>query len=182
MFLILVLIRNPWAFFKAVAVVATNRFSQYVSTNLNVIQEATSVGLYVTPESRGFAFMYGAVHGVARAELYRASRGFALNGCVGNNSWRIIFGPVSARQLTGVWQLSAVINKMTGLIRYSSLGITGNQKAMEEMLLVPRYLRTTLGLLSDALQGDVRGNESRRTLLSTAVVTAVALLLVKVFS
>jgi len=168
-FLTLVLIRNPvafcWAIFVGAAALINPRFGAlYLSRRIDpaIITETATGGQMLALVSRWpsgvlarFAYAYCLAHDVARVELYRAGRDFALRGNTGVHSWRRVFGPVTPgpRQLG---ELAAVVNKTTG---YISL--------------------TWLALATDAIQGRVRGNEARRLLATCVAVSVIAYVIVQ---
>ena len=59
------------------------------------------------------------------------------------------------------------------MINYAGLGYSEAHEKMEDRLVIPRYLRCVLGLMTDALQGRIRGNEARRV-IATAAATVLA--------
>ena len=62
------------------------------------------------------------------------------------------------------------VNKGTGVLSARNLGLSEVQAGQETMLLfAPRFLRSTLGLLADTLQGGVRGDLARQNLTQFAV-------------
>ncbi len=182
MFLVLVLIRNPFVFLKAVGIavsrlVRPGSYAKYIEDNRVLIGEAIQKGLWiVAPLSRNpITDAYARAHDTARLQLYAAGREYALCGNTGRFAWRKLFGPVTPgdHQLE---HLVAVIYKMTGHLRlYAYMEDSApRRRFVETALLFPRYIRVVVGLLLDALQGDVRGNEARR-LLGSLVVTGVLL-------
>ena len=58
----------------------------------------------------------------------------------------------------------SITNKMLGRLRTGSLGITADQRAFESGILglAPQYYRASFGLLSQAVEGGIRGNEARK--------------------
>ena len=192
MFLTLVLIRNPvafcWAIFVGAAALINPRFGAlYLSRRIDpaIITETATGGQMLALVSRWpsgvlarFAYAYCLAHDVARVELYRAGRDFALRGNTGVHSWRRVFGPVTPgpRQLG---ELAAVVNKTTGYISLTWLAIPPTQQAIEALLFFPRYLRCLLGLATDAIQGRVRGNEARRLLATCVAVSVIAYVIVQ---
>lgn len=177
MFLLLVLLRNPFVFAKAVCYllilsVYHRAYSLYVVNHNTVWLESIGVGLGLERPS-GVGFAYTAAHVIARIELYSASRAFALRGSTGRHLWRVLFGPVTPGDHE-LHELAAVANKITGYATVSELGVSAGQEALERALVFPHYLRCLLGLLVDALQGRTRGNESR-IVVSLVAAIAVAL-------
>ncbi|KKL67847.1 hypothetical protein LCGC14_2130890, partial [marine sediment metagenome] len=60
-------------------------------------------------------------------------------------------------------QAAAIANKLTLRLNSSLMGIHATQMAGERSLLfAPQYYRAALGLLTDAMQGGLRGAEARR--------------------
>jgi len=170
MFLLLVLIRNPVAFIRAASLdFAAGHpvwaYGRYVRRWLSLAQEAATHLLHSDDVSmKGLvAGWYATAHNIARLELYRAGRDYALKGNAGKHVWRKVFGPVTPG-LQQLDQLAAVANKTTGRVVLRALGISTSQEQIESALVFPRYLRCVLGLVADALQGGVRGNEARRLL------------------
>jgi hypothetical protein len=54
------------------------------------------------------------------------------------------------------------VNKARGIINAAALGMTKTQSAVEGALFfAPRYMRAYMGLISDAMQGGMRGNRAR---------------------
>jgi hypothetical protein len=205
MFLILVLLRNPVALARAasIALQGEGAFANYVNSLAGVewgsgVTRAMILSDLVWqrwPAPGWFGGRYAIAHNVARIELYHASSGIALNGSRGVNFWRKVFGPVTpagqnpasasrgwfaqgadSSPLAALSDLAAVARKMTGMISYPSLGISQAQEAVECRLVLSRYLRCLLGLLTDALQGRIRGNESRRLLFHCALAAAMVYL------
>ncbi len=188
MFLLLVLIRNPIAFIRAVTLDFTFghpvwAYGRYSYRSRGLQQEAISYVLFPDDVNRkGLvdpAAWYAAAHNIARFELYRASRDYALKGNTGKYVWRKVFGPVTP----GTHELhviAAVASKTTGRIVLRALGISASQERIESALVFPRYLRCVLGLVTDALQGGVRGNEGRRLLAQVALAGAAIYLLLTV--
>lgn len=165
---------------------------------LDVIQHCIVIGLvFEQPRySEKIKGVYAAIHNAARIELYHASSGVALKGSRGVNCWRRALGPVTpagqepssgsrawwaegaaSSDNAALADLAAVVNKMTGTILYPGLGISEAQEAVERRLVLPRYLRCLLGLLTDAVQGRIRGNESRRLLFHCALAATVVYIL-----
>lgn len=180
MFLFLVCLRNPLVFLQCVGyllwcVVDRRAYPRFVSNHYALGDEAIRYGL-VLGDPRGLGYPYTAAHDIARIRLYEASREFAIHGSSGRQVWRKLFGPVTPaeRELHG---LAAVVNKTTGAISLASLGVSAGQQRFEAMLIFPRYLRCLLGLLTDALQGGTRGNESRIVMASLALTVAVIVIL-----
>lgn len=59
-------------------------------------------------------------------------------------------------------EIIAVVNKARGTINAVMLGMSPTQRALESsFLFAPRYFRAYMGLLSDAIQGGMRGNRAR---------------------
>lgn len=180
MFLLLVGLRNPLVFLHCVGyllwcVVDRTAYPRFLSNHLALVQEAIGWGM-VVGDARGLSYPYIAAHIIAKIKLYKASREFALHGSSGSHVWRKLFGPVTPAESELVG-LAAVINKMTGSVNYAVLGIRPSQRRFEAMLIFPRYLRCLLGLLTDALQGRTRGNESRIVIASLALTVTVILIL-----
>ena len=176
MFLLLVLIRNPLSFLKSIAyllllLVHRQPYYVYITNHNSVLMEAIGRGLSFD-ETDGLGFAYTAAHNIARIELYMASRTFALRGSVGHYFWRKPFGPVTPGDFE-LHGLCDVANKLTGSMTHSRLGVAATQDSVERILLFPRYLRCVFGLLFDALQGGIRGNESRVFVTSTLGIAAV---------
>lgn len=73
---------------------------------------------------------------------------------------------------------ASVSSKMTGRLPVRGLGVKATQRSVESSLaFAARYYRAMFGLLGDALQGGMRGAESRRvlgSLFAGAIVTHVA--------
>ena len=183
MFLLLVLVRNPYVFMKSIAYLLLLRsFPVYIKENISLVQEATGHGLAGMPSGStgGLSYAYTAAHSFARIELYRASRPVALRGSVGRQVWRKLYGPVTPgdRELH---ELAAVVNKITGYATVRELGVSPAQARLERALLFPRYLRCLIGLLFDAAQGRTRGNESRIIVASTLGIAAEISLLIYLY-
>lgn len=164
MFLILVLFRNPVVFIKAIGfgLICVFRFItyySYIDTNHEVIKEGIENGLGLESE-RTVCPPYTAAHVFARVELYKAGREFALRGSSGRYIWRKVFGPITPGT-SELYELAAVVNKMTGYFSLGALGIPLAQRQIESILFFPRYIRCLFGLLFNALQGRTRGNEAR---------------------
>jgi hypothetical protein len=113
---------------------------------------------------------------VARIELYSSSREFALHGSSGRHFWRKLFGPITPSNYE-LHELSAVVNKMTGVVNLAALGVSLPQQQFENKFFIFRYARCVLGLVSDALQGGCRGNESRIQVAGVAVFATAALMI-----
>ena len=203
MFLLLVFVRNPIAFVRAAWIGLSRDTIEGDNIPLQEVLDAIRVGLVM--EHTAFhggiiakiSERYAAIHNAARIELYRAAKPVALRGTTGVNAWRKFLGPVTpagqkpaattpgwfaegadSSVMAALADLAAVINKTTGMISYAGLGIGEVQKHAEDRLIFPRYARCLLGLLTDAIQGRIRGNESRRLLVHLGVAVAVAYLLV----
>ena len=60
-------------------------------------------------------------------------------------------------------------NKMLGRLRTQSLGVGADQRALESglLFLAPQYYRATFGMLTQALEGGIRGREARKLLLKS---------------
>ena len=194
MFLALVLLRNPIVFARAVLRLVQFQFNAmaypaYIAgLDREMMDEAIRSGLGIGLSARDGVFprqmrpmaAYTEAHDYARFELYKASKNFALDGPGGLHKWRILFGPVAPAeteldQAVSLVQLAAVCNKITGYQSLHVLGIRKTQIANERLLVFPRCARCFLGLLTDALQGGVRGNESR---VLVGVATAVIVIIV----
>lgn len=54
---------------------------------------------------------------------------------------------------------------MTGTVSNARLGIGATQAEIERgLLFAPRYLRSTVGLMADVVQGNIRGSAARTTM------------------
>lgn len=186
MFLLLVLVRNPIAFLRALFLDFSFghpkwAYAQYIRKHIDLAQESARHLLHIEDTSRrGFLDgWYAAAHGIARLELYCAGREYALKGNAGRYAWRKVFGPISAGQQQ-LHELAAVTNKTTGFLSLRALLVSRSQEQVESALIVPRYLRCLLGLVADALQGGARGNEGRRLMASLTVAGGVIYLLLAV--
>lgn len=170
MFLVLVLFRNPVIFVKAITLALRNlanprAFPSYITEQWDVYVQAIEYGLHLgTSASRGAWASYSVAHDVARAELYKAGRDYALKGNTGRHTWRAVFGPVMPGERE-LFALVDVVNKMTGSFMYAGRGFSRSQQQIESVLLVPRYVRCVVGLILDAFSGGVRGNEARVLLM-----------------
>ena len=167
MFLLLVLVRNPYAFMKSIVYLLSIRsFSAYLGTHYAMVQEAIEHGLAEVPRPShvgkrgGLAYAYATAHAVARVELYMAGRPVALNGNVGRQLWRIFYGPVTPGD-GELRELAAVVNKITGYAEFTESTVSPSPESLGRNSLITRYPKCLLGLLSDAVQGRTRGNESR---------------------
>ena len=181
MFLLLVLVRNPYVFLKSITYLLLLRsFPVYIKKNLSVVQEAISHGLAGMPSGSpgGLSYAYAAAHSFARIELYMASRSVALRGSVGRQVWRKLYGPVTPSD-GELHELAAVVNKITGYAAVRELGVA--QERLERTLFFPRYLRCLIGLLFDAAQGRTRGNESRIIVVSTLGLAAEIFVIIYVY-
>ena len=203
MFLLLVFIRNPIAFARAIWIGLSRDTVAGDNIPLQEVTDAIRQGLVMehTAFKRGivarFRERYAVIHNAARIELFRAAEPVALRGTTGMNAWRKFLGPVTPAgqkpaDTTRSWfaegadssviaalaDLAAVINKTTGMISYAGLGIGEAREHAEDRLIFPRYSRCLLGLLTDAIQGRIRGNESRRLLIHLGIAAGVAYLLV----
>ena len=58
----------------------------------------------------------------------------------------------------------SIINKMLGRLKTASLGIAADQRSFEAGIigLAPQYYRASFGLLSQAVEGGIRGSEARK--------------------
>lgn len=66
------------------------------------------------------------------------------------------------RQLT---ELGGHVSKMTGTVANARLGIGATQAEIERgLLFAPRYLRATVGLMADVINGNIRGTLARDTM------------------
>lgn len=168
MFLILILLRNPAGFLRAMAIAAAGwgAYGRYMQSP--VVGEAISHSLMLR-EARGIGARYSMFQNVAGVELYRASREYALRGNTGVNVWRKLLGPVTPDE-GNLWPLAAVINKLTGTFSIRALGVSQGQEALERMLIFPHYVRCYIGLLADAMHGGIRGNEGRRLMANLAAI------------
>jgi len=183
MFLLLVLVRNPYVFMKSITYLLSLRsFPDYINEHLSLVQEAIGNGLAGMPSGSpgGLSYAYAATHAFARIELYKASRPAAMHGSVGRQVWRKLYGPVTPgdRELH---ELAAVVNKITGYAAVRELGVSLAQERLERILFFPRYLRCLIGLLFDAGQGRTRGNESRIIVISTLGIVAEIIFLIYVY-
>lgn len=104
--------------------------------------------------------MPGAAHAVARVEFYMAGRPVALRGNVGRQLWRKFYWPVTPGD-GELRELAAVVNKITGCAEFTESTVSSNPESLGRNAPVARYPRCLMGLLSDAVQGRTRGNESR---------------------
>lgn len=183
MFLLLVLFRNPLVFFRAILLDFNLghpdwSYGQFITKRQELIQESIRYSLSIE-RTRGrnpVSAWYALAHYVARVLLYQAGRDHALQGNVGRHAWRKVFGPVTPGDVQ-LHELAAVVNKVTGRMNLATLGISEAQESLESSLIFPRYLRCTLGLVTDAIQGRVRGNESRRLFAHIIVVAIVVVAL-----
>ena len=183
MFLLLVLIRNPYVFMKSLAYLLLLRsFPVYIEEHLSLVQEAIGHGLAELPSGSpgSLSYAYSAAHSFARIELYMASRPVALRGSVGRQVWRKLYGPVTPGD-SELQELAAAVNKMTGYAAVRELGVPLAQERLERTLFFPRYLRCLIGLLFDATQGRTRGNESRIIVTSTLGIAAEISVLIYVY-
>ena len=174
MFLLLVLVRNPYVFMKSITYLLLLRsFPDYIREHHSIVQEAVHNGLAGMPGGGpgGLTYAYAAAHSFARIELYMASRTFALRGSAGRQVWRKLYGPVTPgdRELH---ELAAVVNKITGYAAVSESGVSAARERLERTLFFPRYLRCVIGLLFDAARGRTRGNEGRIIVVSTLGIVA----------
>lgn len=175
------LIRNPFAFVRAVTYgfngllrPRAGKIARYIEQHSSLIADAIESEVCVEPTSRApLLSAFAGVHNVARFELYGASRDYALRGNTGRYAWRKLFGPVTPAE-SQLHELAAVVNKTTGELSlyYYMRDRAPRQYFIERTLLFPRYQRAMLGLLFDAVQGNVRGNEARRLLVSMTLVGA----------
>lgn len=174
MFLLLVLVRNPYVFLRSIPYLLLWRsFPRYLVRHASDVQEAVDHGLAGMPTGspNGPRYAYTAAHAFARIELYRASRSVAIRGTVGRHIWRKLYGPVTPGD-AALHELAAVVNKITGYDKISDPNVPIASQTLEQSALIPRYRRCLVGLLLGAVQGGTRGNESRIIVLSTLWITA----------
>ena len=186
MFLLLVLIRNPVIFLRAIFLGSianpVSAYGTYITKSSTFFNDVNLHGIVIDRIDGKWLLpaWYTAVHAIARMELYRAGREYALQGNVGWKTWRKALGPVTPGEYQ-LFELAAVCNKMRGQVPLYTLGLSRSQIQLESLLFFPRYLRCLLGLLGDAIQGRVRGNESRRVFVHVAAATAAIVVLVALF-
>ena len=62
-------------------------------------------------------------------------------------------------------EMGESVSKMTGTLSNARLGMSASQEEMERaFLFAPRYLRSTVGLVADTMQGNIRGATARRAM------------------
>jgi hypothetical protein len=185
MFLLLIAARNPLILLKTIGYFALFLMSQRhyaILVRNNVKDHHMVAGLTANTSSfhyrrAGFGFAYDAAHDAARLMLFQASKEFALRGNRRRDLWRMPFGSFKPgdQQLR---ELGAVVNKTTGTVVLERLGVQANQRHLERRLIFPRYIRCVFGLILDATQGGVRGNESRITVSLAALYITLAIVFI----
>ena len=67
-------------------------------------------------------------------------------------------------------ELADFINKSTGVISSSHLGLSAQQQARETLIMfAPRFARASIGLFNDTLHGGMRGELAREALVNLAM-------------
>ena len=167
MFLLLMLVRNPYAFMKSIIYLLSLRsFSAYLGTHHALVQEAIDHGLAEVPRADqvgkrgGLAYAYATAHAVARVGLYMAGRPVALKGNVRSQLWRKFYGPVTPSD-GELRELAAVVNKITRYVEFTESTVSPKPESLDRKYSIARYPRCLMGLLSDGVQGRTRDNESR---------------------
>ncbi len=120
----------------------------------------------------GISGMLGKVPGAGQpaaralsAGYQRGAAAFETFGIVARLESAKGFLPMVERNPGLAGEIADYINKMTGTLTAGSLGLTRTEQAVENALLfAPKYTRAALGLMVDALQGGLRGDEARKAL------------------
>ena len=114
---------------------------------------------------------FNAFGDVARLELFDAMEPMVAAKVAKNIAARKAKGEViSDADYTkildkGLTELGEHVSKMTGTVSNARLGIGATQAEIERgLLFAPRYLRSTVGLMADVVQGNIRGSTARTTM------------------
>ncbi|KKK70668.1 hypothetical protein LCGC14_2921660, partial [marine sediment metagenome] len=120
---------------------------------------------------KGFNRAFGGALNLTAMETYKGMVGVndALYRSLGNKrATHFItqaFAGFKIEGKTARAQAASVANKLTLRMNSAALGISKGQiKGEAGLLFAPRYYRAFFGLLSDAIQGGMRGGEARRAL------------------
>lgn len=91
---------------------------------------------------------------------------FNTFGDVARIEWAKALLPGIERSGGSLRELTAFINKATGVMSSRALGIGATQRQIEGAMLLfaPRYFRATVGLWADMIRGGLRGELARKSL------------------
>jgi hypothetical protein len=83
--------------------------------------------------------------------------------------WEALENTAAKHGKQGLDELADFVGKATGVMSQGNLGISRQQQAAESMLLfAPRFTKAAFGLITDALQGGLRGELARDSLVKLA--------------
>jgi hypothetical protein len=102
--------------------------------------------------------------------LGRAQAAFDQFGNIARVKWANSLADLAQRsgQTT---QIGDFLNHATGITSTAGMGVSPQTRAVETgLFFAPRFLRATLALVGDALQGGAAGHEAQKTLASMAAV------------
>jgi hypothetical protein len=183
------LVRNPVAWVRAqtaamAALADPKALARYTDTHIATIQEMAAHGgpvninEFVEAGLRGGAaekFLTGTGRPGApfRFVVDRAAASFSTFGLAARVEWYEAMKPVVMRKVRkggltdsqALQQLTETVGKMTGVSGKAALSIGPNRAAWERgLLFAPTYLRSSLGLVADIFQGELRGELARESI------------------